>query len=168
MTKIRHTYKEKGILAFEQAKLINKPLYYNQSGGCGVTHGLRMFGIYHHGPFDWVMSKIKSNWDLLLFIDDIKNQKIHRGSKPTHWWTDSQNCCFIHEDLSDQNVRNKLLKRAKDLEQSIKSNMVKPIRLDQNDNVALNDLLWVDRIDEFKELFISLTKDQIDWPTLIF
>jgi hypothetical protein len=153
---VKHILGENGIRALAQSKLINKPLFYNNSGGCAVTYGLRLLGIYHHGPFDWVIARIKSFWDPQILKDDLINFRFHETNKKGQWLTESQNCYFIHENLSDEKTRNKLIKRADDLILSLNSsNPPIPIRLAHDKNVPLMDLLWADDINTFRQEYIN-------------
>lgn len=159
ITRIKHILHEKGIAALEEAKKINKPLYYNASGGCGVTYGLRMFSVYQHGPFDWVLSRITSDWSPEIMLVDLLEKKFEVASKPTHHKTLSQNCYFIHENLFDEKVRAKLIRRSENLIKALKSdNPPIPVRMNQPDNVELMDCLWADDVEKFKKVFISKLK----------
>jgi hypothetical protein len=151
---VRHILGSKGLNSLAQSKLINRPMYYNFSGGCGITYGLRLFGIYHHGPFDWVISRIKSFWDPQILKDDLINGRYHETSKKGQWLTNSQNCYYIHENLSEEKTRDKLIKRADDLIRNLATNNPPiPVRICNDYNVDLMDCLWADDINKFKKLF---------------
>ncbi|MDR0951283.1 MAG: hypothetical protein LBM13_06645 [Candidatus Ancillula sp.] len=137
----------------------NTPKYFTYSGGCSLTFGLRMFGLYHHGPFDWVMPIKDKNRriDMKQFRKDLLEKNFSNTNKgdirlPQKIW-------FPHEDIAfDSKEVNKIITRLDDVEK----NKPIPVGIGIEENAILYKMLELDDPVAFKWYFIHVMKDQIE------